>query len=77
MEVCYHFDSLLLVNVILMGSLFNTNSVSKSSKLCNLDKTYVKGIYIILNELNLGSLMTTSVITPKRYENKILLILKH
>lgn len=69
-EVCYHFDTLLLVNVILMGTLFSTNGISKSSKLCNLDKTYVKGIYVILNELNLGPLMTTSVITPKNMRTK-------
>ena len=42
------------LNAILMGTLFNSNSVSNSSKLCNLDKTGVKGIHMILNELNLG-----------------------
>lgn len=67
------FDTLLLVNVILMGTLFSTNSISKSSKLCNLDKSYMKEIYVTLNELNLGPFSDYA----KKYENKILLILKH
>lgn len=50
-----------------MGTLFNSNYVWKSRKLCNLDKIFV--------ELSHESLMTSSMITLKRYEN-ISLILK-